>query len=291
MSWVITPTFSISYLHLEAQNWSSRVIANGGTASLFTLTAVSAFCDAIDAQSGLRSAITRLNLFCGDSLNACLVPLYLAESFGAAAKGNTTDTNNGPFGSGDYVESGASGGLTGNDTTKYLDTGLPQNAVATSSSHLSVSGTGFSNTKEDVSVGAYNGAETNIHDLTHRVPTSVVDGNIRCQHRCGSFVAANAQTADIRTSEIHLIGSRTSASAAALYRAGTLVASSTQSNSSASYVSNRSYFVFALNNVGSANPLTAARLRMYSIGSGLTASQASAFSTAVNTFNIALGRN
>jgi hypothetical protein len=92
------------------------------------MKAVSTFCAAIDA-AGIRDRFYRLNLFAGTGLNAALVPLYRGPSRTGTQYGNATDTNNGPFVSGDYVETGASGGLLGNFSSKYLDTGLTQATV------------------------------------------------------------------------------------------------------------------------------------------------------------------
>ncbi len=64
-----------SGFHSEAAAWRSAVIANGGSVSTSTVRAVSNFCAAIDA-AGIRDRFVRLNLFCGDNLNAALVPLY-----------------------------------------------------------------------------------------------------------------------------------------------------------------------------------------------------------------------
>lgn len=110
--------------HPEAVDWVNRVQANSGVVSFQTLDAVSRFCYSIDYY-GLRNKFLRLNLFCGADLNACFTPLYLGPSFGGTQYGFTTDQNNGPFGSIDYTETGAGGGLTGsNYYVHYLSTGL-----------------------------------------------------------------------------------------------------------------------------------------------------------------------
>lgn len=111
-----------SGVHPEANAWRTAVVANGGSVSASTMKAVSAFCAAIDT-AGIRDRFYRLNLLCGTGLNAALVPLYRGPSRTGTQYGNTTDTNNGPFVSGDYVETGASGGLTGANG-KNLSTGL-----------------------------------------------------------------------------------------------------------------------------------------------------------------------
>jgi hypothetical protein len=125
-----------SGVHPEAAAWRSAVVANGGSVSAFTLKAVADFCKAIDA-AGIRDRFYRLNLFAGTGLNACLVPLYRGQSRTGTQFGNTTDTNVGPFVSGDYTETGASGGLKGNGSSKYLDTGLPGNTFSAGDRHCS----------------------------------------------------------------------------------------------------------------------------------------------------------
>lgn len=115
---------SSTNIHREARDWNNRVITNGGSVSGSTLKAVSNFCYSIDA-AGIRDKFLRLNLFCGKDLNACLTPLYRGPSFSGTQYGNAKETNNGPFVSGDYTETGSSAGLNGkNYPACYLDTGL-----------------------------------------------------------------------------------------------------------------------------------------------------------------------
>jgi hypothetical protein len=262
--------------HPEAADWQNRVAANGGTVSSTTFTAVNVFCQAINNEAGLRAAISRLNLFCGGNLNACLVPLYLAESFGAAAKGNTTDTNNGPFVSGDYVETGATGGLSGG-STKYLDTGLPHNQVGSSTTgHLSFSGNNLPNA-DAVPAGAYNGAAGSLEDINLNPASNTT------RYRFGSFTGPDNAFSATRN---HFIGT-TSGGTGSVYSAGALVNTAPTGTLTRS---TRTYYVFALNVSGTVGALMSGRLRMYSIGNSLTASQAAAFSTAVANFNTALSR-
>lgn len=114
-----------SYWHPEAANWMARVRQNGGEVSAPTMRAVSRFCATIES-AGIRSLFYRLNLFCGNSdatLAAVRTPLFRGPSLGGTQYGNATDTNNN-FVAGDYVETGATGGLKGNASNKSLNTGL-----------------------------------------------------------------------------------------------------------------------------------------------------------------------
>ena len=273
--------------HPEAQDWRNRVIANGGTVSGSTLTAVSNFCRSIDAASGLRAAILRANLFCGNDLNACLVPLYRAASRTASVLGNTTDTNFN-FVSGDFQETGSGGGLVGNGSSKYLDTGLAPSVLSSLTSvHLSYSGTSLETSGDRIAIGAYGGTGAAAPDL---YSADVYAGYLSARAvRLGNAGSVGATTiATPGTTESHFIGTRTAAAASAIYRGGTLATSSTTSASPTS--TTRPFFVFALNQSPSPAAYTAARMRMYSIGNGLTAAQALAFSNAVIALNTALGR-
>jgi len=124
-----------SGVHPEANAWRTAVVANGGSVSASTLKAVGKFCADID-KAGLRDRFYRLNLFCGSNLNAVLVPLYRGPSRTGTQYGNTTDTNNGPFVSGDYSESS---GLKGNGSSKYLETGVAMTFLGTNQLHMFVS--------------------------------------------------------------------------------------------------------------------------------------------------------
>ena len=275
--------------HPETTNWLSRVIANSGSASDATLQALDAFCAAIDAQSGLRGQITRLNLFCGNQLAAALVPQYLAESAEASAKGNSTDINSGatPFSSDSYASTGSSGGLTGNGIS-YLNTGLTNSNSSTSTSgHLSFSATGMTESTKAIMGTTKDNAESTIDDVINRV--DIGSGNIVDANRRGSF-SANIVRALPQTSYSHFIGTQTSSTSRVLYSGGTAINTSS-SAASLTLNSTHPYYIFATNvNNGAGAVPTSSRLRQYSIGGGLTAAQAAAFSAAVIAFYTALGR-
>lgn len=136
--WGITLAPQVS--NADAQNWINRVYANGGTVSATTASAVNTFCESIDS-AGIRDRFYRLNLFCGASnasLDAVRTPLYRGPSLSGTQFGNTTDTNN-LFVAGDYAETGTTGGLKGNASTKYLDTGLAMTFLGTNQVHMFVS--------------------------------------------------------------------------------------------------------------------------------------------------------
>lgn len=127
---LMRPRASSAY-HAEAVAWKTAVEANGGTVSTPTLAAVSTFCTAIDA-AGIRDRFLRLNLLCGGNLAAARTPLYRGASRTGTQYGTALDTNIGPFVSGDYSEAT---GLTGNGSSKLLDTGLTIGTLATFSAN------------------------------------------------------------------------------------------------------------------------------------------------------------
>lgn len=274
--------------HPEALDWASRVTANGGTVSTNTLAAVSTFCASIDRESGLRAAILRCNLFCGNSdanLAAVRTPLYLSGSLGGAAIGNTTDTNVN-FAQADYQETGSGGGLKGNGTTKYLNTGFNASTGIPSSisAHLSYSATSVETSGDRAVSGSWSGNVS-----TGFFGASAYDAFAsRRLYRIGSTLGDSPSETSPTSSVAHYLVSRTSATNLAGYAAGVLQGTGTSSVTPAFY--NGSVFVFCFHNQGSPGGYTAARVRMYSIGNGLTAAQALAFSNAVVAFNTTLGR-
>jgi hypothetical protein len=275
--------------HPEALAWRSAVTANGGTVSASTMTAVTAFCKSIDATAGLRACFYRLNLFCGTGLEACLVPLYRAPASSGTQYGNTTDTNSN-FVSGDYTETGTSGGLVGNGSTKRLSTGL--DALTAGISHDNTHHSWYSRaqmTANNCVIGAFGGgvgAQTwqslsfgGLSQLFYRS-----GGASNCGLEGVTWSGANRSG--------HLIVLR-GGSDAKLYRNGTDLNSTVTITNTTTWasVSPGSLFVFARNNSGTADQFLAATLQGYSVGVAMTAAQASAYYTAMQTFQTALGRN
>jgi len=267
----------ISTTHPEAQAWRNAVIANGGTVSGSTLNAVSKFCRAIDA-AGIRDKFYRLNLFAGTGLNAALVPLYRGQSRTGTQYGNAADTNNGPFvGVGtDYEETGASGGLTGNGTSKFLDTGLPANTLPqTTSGHAAVycpnrsSRSAFSG-MIGVNVGSSGGFGLSSDVFLYGI--------------WGAFAFTGNNDNGL------LLASRTSSTLLTTY----VNAQSIVTNTSSVTPSASSLNVTLFGNRANASTVTALdnrRYGFYSFGEGLSQQNVTDLNNAVNAFQTALGRN
>ena len=271
----------------DAQDWVNRVYANGGTVSASTASAVNTFCDSI-TNASLRDRFYRLNLFCGTGLNACLVPLYRGPSFGGTQYGNATDTNNGPFVSGDYAETGASGGLTGNGT-KWLNTGLTPAALPDiSTGHLSAYAmTGFGGTTTYAILSSLGPAYAENYSIeANRTSAGSLYG---AWGKGGTF--PSLATAAQGAGNGHVLVSRTSSTALSAYKGGSLLRTDSTSVTPASTTAPWYVFGHAPNSAtGTALNAAVARLGGYSIGASMTDSQAAAFYDAMQAFQAAMTR-
>jgi hypothetical protein len=272
-----------SGIHPDAMEWRTRVLANGGTVDGVTMSAVSQFCRRIDA-GGLRDRFYRLNLFCGDGLPAALVPLYRAESRTATARGNATDTNNGPFVSDDYNNTGSSSGLKGNGTSKFLNTGILANSLTANNTHL---GFGLRATQTGSAAfralaGAFNNS-TNSFEVSVRRNDAVRGCIFTRFGTAGDTFGEQVQTSSLAVGDIV-------AAWPTFYRNGS--ASGTGATSSQNYPSAHAVHIFALNNGGTSSTInyTDARMNWYSIGLTMTAAQVLSFYNAIAAFNTALSR-
>lgn len=274
-------------IHPEAASWAARVVANGGTVSGTTLSAVDKLCKAI-ASAGIRDRFYRMGIFAGSNLNAALVPLYRAASLGDTQLGNATDTNNAFVGIGtDYAETGASGGLTGNGTSKYLLTGLTPSAMPSlATGHLSVySATGFTGSTIYALLSSLGtGFANNFSIEANRNGAGNLYG---AWGEGGSF--ATLATSAQGSGNGHTLISRTGSTILAAYRDGVL--RNTSSTSVTPAASSFQFGVFHHSNSGSPLNIAAARLGGYSIGASLDATQAAALYTAMQAFQTALTRN
>jgi len=268
-------------VHPEAGAWRSAVVANGGSVSASTLKAVSQFCRDIDL-AGIRSKFRRVNLFCGNSdasLVAARVPLYRGESRTGTQYGNALDTNVN-FVQGDYAESS---GLTGDGTSKYLNTGfnisdLPGAANCHLASYIrgtqnissarTLLGTLFNGTADRYRIFLNTSGAGNYNPRTELGVTTQADGGVRANANGGLIVA-----------------SRTSTTSLTLY--DDAVSIGTNTGSTAETTSATPIFVFARNGPTEYyNGIMAG----YSIGAGLSGAEVTSYYNALNTFQTALGR-
>ena len=278
--------------HPEAALWAAAVVTNGGTVGSSTLAAVSKFCRDIDA-AGIRDRFVRLSLFCGTGLSACLVPLYRGFSRTGTQYGNTTDTNNGPFVSGDYAETGASGGLTGNGTSKYLLCGsvLPQ--VDRASSHMMVYGSSLTSpsTGDRITIGAEGASTAGVTLIAHRDgANSPISRYFSANNNSGNPWVDGAALG-LGLAGGCFVGTAVSATDLRMFRNGSQIGSTQTVNRGTGAQTSTNMPVFAFSANGTILGYSAARLRGYSVGIGMTAAQVSAYYTAMQTFQTTLTRD
>jgi hypothetical protein len=282
----VTLTVIPTVANADAQDWINRVYQNGGTVSSATAAAVNTFCESI-ASAGIRDRFYRMGIFAGSNLNAALVPLYRGPSLGGTQYGNATDTNNAFVGIGtDYAETGATGGLTGNGTTKYLNTGFNVDQLpGAANCHLSSFITGTQDiTSVRTLVGTIFNSVTDRYRLFLRTDSSTPP-NYTLQIDLGKSEGAS-QINRTNTSGGLLVGSRTSTTNLSLY-AGGVSAAAPNTNPTAETTGASPFFVFARNGP---TEYYNGRMAAYSIGAGMTAAQVTAYNTAIQAFQTAMGR-
>lgn len=242
----------------DALAWRARVAANGGSVGPATMKAAGSLARALRA-SGLRTKIKRLNLFAGDQLAACLVPFYF--DIGSAVETNVS------FVAGDYTEAT---GLTGNGTTKRLNTGVAGTSLTKQDSHMAA----YARATFTKSLcGARDGGTTNRFVIGQ-------DTSIDGYSDSGGASAATDFTAGF-----HVYTANTST--LRRYRNG---AAGPTNTAGSTMPSSANLMVFANGITPSAELYSSANIAAYSFGSGLTAAEVATYNTIMETFQDAMNR-
>lgn len=269
--------------HPDVNNWLNTVTSNGGSASDTTITALNTFCNSIDS-AGLRNRFHRLNLFCGNNLQACLVPLYNSISANAQILGFSADINNN-FTNTDYNLTGTNSGLKGSaSSAKSLSTGLLSSSLPADSRHLSVIETELSTVAAPTLMGVEDPTNANMFRMDPIGTTQIVYRS-----------ASNTTGVGIsqRIAGRVYIGSTTEANTtqcyASMYQDSELVAGPTLISQMTP--PNLDVRIFASNRSGVTAYFTDARISCYSVGLGLNETQVAAYVAAIQTFQTALNRN
>jgi hypothetical protein len=290
---------SLKSLHIEAIDWHNRVVSNGGSVSPTTLKAVSNFCRSIDG-AGIRSKFLRLNLFCGNNLNACFTPLYLGPNRSTQYGFTNQDQNNGPFISSDYTERGSGGGLSGNNafacylntglstTTPYTNMGMAYNDIH-ASVYLSALGT-TEGWMGGVIGGNVFGFESNEYPgvTVFWGYTDYTNWN----SPMGTYVSNTSYS-----NEGLIIGNIKSGNNAFLIKNINATDSSGVNTTTAQYTGTNTYIMQSPIGFGmGGNPeptfgSTDDTVAAYSLGLGFSSSEATAYYNAMNSFQTVLGRN
>lgn len=271
--------------HPEALAWRAAVIANGGSVSGAEFNAVNTFCRTAEFGSvPFRSLLFRFNPFMGGLLGA-LVPLFRGPSRTGTQYGSTTDANNGPFASGDYS---ATAGLTGNGTSKYLSCGDNiMSSINAESMHMSAFGPVLNAdaSSDRAPIMCYDASFANIAGILTRSAASATEKF----GYGGDPVGNRVSLAQVITSGVLLVSS-VSTTDLRLYLNGSQIGSTMTSARTAGPLSTRAPAVFASNSAGTINAYTTNTLSGYSLGLGMTSSQALAYTNAVSAMCAAVGR-
>jgi hypothetical protein len=283
------PRIRVTTYHPEATDYVRRVGLVGAGVSPGTAGAVSRFCFAAD-RGGWRDRILRLNPMVGGQtgaatgLNACLVPLYRAASPTATPLGGATDTNFN-FTSADYAETGANGGLLGDGTTKYLNTGFNVDQLpAASNCHLSayIRGTQDITTVRAVIGALFNGVTDRYRLFVSSIGSTSPNFTIHSELGKAEQIAVVNR---LNTNAGHLVSSRTGPAAFSVYDDGAAIGSNV--NTVVETVGATPFLVFARTGP---TEFYNGRIAGYSIGAGMTAAQVASFTAAFQAFQAALGR-
>lgn len=246
-------------------DYSVRIVGNGGTAlTLQQYRAVYSFVRRC-VLTGIWSSLSRVNLFLG-GLSGCAVPLVNTS-------GGTTDTLTN-FVSGDY---GDATGLTGNGTSKYIDTGLQLSSPGTGCMGFYLRNT-MSSSAQRVPIGCTNGTDLyRILQSTAPNYVSVWGGTGTTSQNPGVVMPVGCWHLD--------------RSAPTLYRVYLNGSQHLTRNTSTTPGANsQNVYVFAQNASGTAGMHCDASLGMYWVGASIMSNQAD-LASIVQSLMAALGRN
>jgi len=266
--------------HPDVTSWLNTISLVGGSASSTTIAALNTFCNSIDS-AGLRNKFYRLNLFCGNNLASCLVPLFVNVSsiaIPAVGFGYSIDQNVG-FVSSDYIETGSTGGLQGDGLAKQLIVGLTPDQIGSSTGHMSAYIPSVSGTTSARIMGAGTLSPGALYTLERPSGQSAIQGTYGDS---GRAVSIGRQSG-------HYLVTRTSSTSLTLYENGSSV--STNNLTANSVASSFDFRIFVYNFSNSLQNFWPSRILAYSIGLSMSDAQVAAYYNALQTFQTSLRRN
>lgn len=254
---------------LETRQFLDRINANGGSIQAASLEAVDIFVRACQS-AGIWSKFYDVGVFVGNDLTSALVKLVV----GPGGQQTLTNMN---FVSGDYTETGATGGLS-SVGSKFLNTGVALTALP-DAAHLSFY------LQEDVSA-AGNRSMIGALTATDQFWIGGLNPASTADFRWGAVATASTAGGLVKG---FYTGVRESVSSLKLYRDGALA----NSNSTTITVTRPALnaYVFGWNSQGAAAASLVGRGSFYSMGSNLDATEVMALKNAVVALQTALGRN
>lgn len=250
-----------------ASAWAARARANGGSPSSVDIAAVTALAQAY-LDAGLDDSNCRVNPFAGPDGDLACVRACLFRAGGA-----DSDTAVG-FVADDYTRVG---GLVGDGANKWLETGIAQNAFAAASRHIGIYARDYGATTTRGFLGAEEASGVQRWGIINRTAADTV------RYSSGStFDGAEAASAgtgavfgrgDATTSTLYVDGSEVDTTGVPAATPGTAPV-----------------MVFAIGRAAGAYSKSDAALGGYGFGSGITAAQVVALSTAWQVYATAMGR-
>lgn len=269
-----------SGLDPEVASYAAAISANGGSVSQTWLRNVNTFVRGCKGD-GIWDSLLDVGLLCGvDNLSGALVKLKTPSGV------SRTLTNNN-FVSGDYTASGATAGLKGNATSKFLDTGtVASSFLSLGSASISAYASGFSAEAGTYRtfVGASNAGAAALVDIGLS-NTNRVRGQI--SRNGTSYVWSESSTLP---ESAFCVTSATSTSDLRVYLNGQQ-SGSTLTTTRNEAITTRSIYILTSNNGGTPAAYSSVRISFYHIGIGLSASQVLALSNRVNALMAAIGAN
>src|SRR5436190_8249393 len=252
----------------ETLQYADRIAANGGSITQASLVAIDSFVRACQV-AGIWSKFIEVGPFAGSNLNAAMVKLVYQPAAGSVL-------TNSSFVSGDYVETGASGGLNG-DGTKFLNTNV-QATTLPDNGHYSFY------LREDITSGSNKGLIGAL-DASNQYWMGALTPNVSLDLRFGALVLAT--TSGVLTKGFYM-GVRESSTSLTYYRDGASIATA----SSAAGTTKPAYpiHMWGYNSSGSSGARINARGSFYSIGQALTPTEVGALHNAVRNLQSALNR-
>jgi hypothetical protein len=251
----------------ESKDYLANINAAGGSIKMESLVSCDRFIRACMA-AGIWTKLIEVYPICGNDLTSALVKLKYASN------PLLTSVN---FVAADFIERGASAGIAGDGSTKYLNTNCStQNLAATG--HLAA----YMREVETVGstrywIGANSASDFYLLGLPGSNPAGYWGGNVQ-------------QVADSSAPTVGLYQlQRESGTSLSLYL--NAAARGSNNNSVSQALPNQNIFLHCRNNAGSPASYTPKRFSFFSIGASMTANERTAFSNAVIALQSALERN
>jgi hypothetical protein len=255
----------------EVWDWAySRLPLNGGSLSEAEIGHVNTFMLSLKTESGLRESIKRLNIFAGNGLSSAMVPLI--KDFGDSIEKNYN-----------FTSSDVSQGLTSNGS-KYIDTGMSfsdLDSLSYSNFHVALS-------RKGNSIGGYYFNSDAIGDgsvklnLTNQPLPPTQEGQDALGFSQSTITSSHSGSG-------LLVGTSCDNTETKLYKGGS-ANFDTEPFDGSSSISANNFVVFANQTESGVVSAFDGRVSVYSLGSGLTSGQVSAFSLAISVLEISLKR-